>query len=170
MYLRNKRTLYLKRQSKNKSKFKAKSPPQVDDDASSASKESLVSPPMVILPLDPQLVDAELNLEDLGNIQHVDNVVEVQFQPAPTSPPPTPPPSTVSVDAGLLNSAFEKFNSVMDVFKEFTPLLRELGSARRSPTAGPSDIVSPNPIDRVSEPSYGPPEPRYGSWTFIGFV
>ena len=39
----------------------------------------------------------------------------------------------------------------MDVFKEITPLLRELGSARRSPTAGSSDIVRPNPIDRVSD-------------------
>ena len=50
-----------------------------------------------------------------------------------------------------MNSAFEKFNSVMDVFKEITPLLRELGSARRSPTAGSSDIDRPNPIDRVSD-------------------
>ena len=72
----------------------------MDDDASSASKESLVSPPMVILPLVPHLVDAELNLEELGNIQHVDNVVEVQFQPAPTSPPPPslPPPYLLMLD------------------------------------------------------------------------
>ena len=88
LYLRNKRTLFIKRRSKQNRKSRAKSPPQVDDDASSASKESHASPPMVILPLDPHLVDAELNLEDLGNIQQVDNVVEVQFQPAPTSPTP----------------------------------------------------------------------------------
>ena len=74
-----------------------------------------------------------------------------------------------------MNSAFEKINDMMEVFKEFRPLLRDLGSARRSPTAGSSDIDRPNPIDKVSDmappgPSCGPPEPRYGSWTFIGFV
>ena len=40
---------------------------------------------------------------------------------------------------------------MMEVFKEFRPLLRDLGSARRSPTAGSSDIGRPNPIDRVSD-------------------
>ena len=43
---------------------------------------------MVILPLDPQLMDSELNLAELGNIQTVDNIVEVQFQPVSTTPPP----------------------------------------------------------------------------------
>ena len=56
----------------------------------------------------------------------------------------------MSFNAGLMNSAFEKINDMMDVFKEFRPLLREhLGSARRSPTAGPSDIDRPNPLDKV---------------------
>ena len=50
-----------------------------------------------------------------------------------------------------MNSAFEKINDMMEVFKEFRPLLRDLGSARRSPTAGSSDIGRPNPIDRVSD-------------------
>ena len=41
---------------------------------------------------------------------------------------------------------------MMEVFKEFRPLLREhLGSARRSPTAGPSDIDRHNPLDKVSD-------------------
>ena len=40
---------------------------------------------------------------------------------------------------------------MMEAFNEFAPILRELGSARRSPTAGSSDIVSPNPIDKVSD-------------------
>ena len=39
----------------------------------------------------------------------------------------------------------------MEAFKEFEPLLRDLGSARRSPTAGSSDIGRPNPIDKVSD-------------------
>ena len=56
-----------------------------------------------------------------------------------------------------MNSAFEKINDMMEVFKEFRPLLRDLGSARRSPTAGPSDIDRPNPIDKVSDlPPRGP--------------
>ena len=40
---------------------------------------------------------------------------------------------------------------MMEAFNEFGPILRELGSARRSPTAGSSDIVRPNPIDKVSD-------------------
>ena len=48
---------------------------------------SQLSPPVVLLPLDPQLVDANSSLEDLQNIQHVDNVVEVQFQPVSTTNP-----------------------------------------------------------------------------------
>ena len=57
----------------------------------------------------------------------------------------------MSFNAGLMNSAFEKINDMMEVFKEFRPLLRDLGSARRSPTAGSSDIDRPNPIDKVSD-------------------
>ena len=91
LYLRNKHTLYLKHVSKRNAKSKAKSPPEVDDNASTASKESRVSPSMVILPLDPQLVDSELNLAELGNIQTVDNIIEVQFQPVSTNRPPPPP-------------------------------------------------------------------------------
>ena len=41
-------------------------PPVVDDDASTASIESHVSPPMVMLPLDPHLVDAEVDLGELA--------------------------------------------------------------------------------------------------------
>ena len=39
----------------------------------------------------------------------------------------------------------------METFNQFVPFLSELGSARRSPAVGSSDIVSPNPIDRVSD-------------------
>ena len=67
MYLRNKRSLFLKRVSKKNKKegiAKAKRQPQVDDAASTASQEFVVSPPVVILPLDQQLVDANLGLEN----------------------------------------------------------------------------------------------------------
>ena len=38
----------------------------VDYDASTASIGSHVSPPLVILPLDPHLVDAQVDLGELG--------------------------------------------------------------------------------------------------------
>ena len=88
MYVRHQRKLYLKRVSKDNAKSKGKAPPVVDDDASIASEESHVSPPMVMLPLDPHLVDNEMNLAELGNLQTVDSVIEIQSQPkSPTSPP-----------------------------------------------------------------------------------
>ena len=101
MYMRHQRTLYLKRVSKENAKSKAKSPPLVDDAASTASIESHVSLSVVMLPLDPQLVDAEVDLGDLGNLQTVDNVVEIQSQPE--SPPP---PATSGFGANLMNSAY----------------------------------------------------------------
>ena len=160
LYLRHKRSLLLKHVSKKDKKegrAKAKSPPQVDDAppqvddaphqvddaASTASQESHVSPSMVILPLNQDLIDANLGLEELQTFQHVDNVVEVQLQPV--SPPP--PPSTTIVDT----SFFDRVNNMMNTFNKLVPFLSELGSARRSPTAGPSDIVSPNPVDRVPD-------------------
>ena len=88
--MKHQRTLYLKRVSKENAKAKTKSPPVVDDAASTASIESHVSLPVVILPLDPQSVDTDDNLCNLGNIQNVDNVVEIQTQP---EIPPLPPPS-----------------------------------------------------------------------------
>ena len=75
------RTLHQKRVSKGNAKAKAKSPPVVDDAASNASMEFHVSVPVVILPLDPQSVDVDDNLRNLGNIQNVDNIVEIQSQP-----------------------------------------------------------------------------------------
>ena len=93
MYMRHQRTLYLKRVSKSNAKSKAKSPPVVDHDASTAPIESHVSPPMVILPLDPHLVDAQVALGELGYLQTIDSVVEIQSQPKSPPPPlPLPPP------------------------------------------------------------------------------
>ena len=173
LYLWHKRTLLLKRVSKKDRKeslAKTKSPPQVDDAppqvddaASTASQESHVSPPVVLLPLNQELMDANIGLEELQTFQHVDNVVELQLQPV-SYPPPPPLSTTVSVDA----SFFDKVNNMMETFNKFVPFLSELGSARRSPTAGSRDIVSPNPVDRGSR--YGPPEPRCSSWLFIGLV
>ena len=126
-----------------------------------------MSPPVVILPLNQELMDANIGLEELQQFQHVDNVVELQLQPVS----PAPPSTTVSVDT----SYFDKVNTMMETFNKFVPFLSELGSARRSPTAGSSDIVSPNPVDRVSGtapqgPDAAPPEPRCSSWPLIGLV
>ena len=82
LYMRHQRELYLKRVSKEN----AKSPPVVDDAASAASLESHVCLPMVMLPLDPHLVDSEVDIAELGNLQTVDSVIEIQSQPK--SPPP----------------------------------------------------------------------------------
>ena len=114
-----------------------------------------MSPPMVILPLDPHLVDTEMNLAELGNIQTVDSVVEVQYQPR--SPPP---PSAAAVfDASLMNSAFAKLNEMLDEFRGRRPPLREhVGSDRMSPSAGPSDIARPNPIAKVSDTALQGPD------------
>ena len=108
MYMRHQRTLYLQRVSKGNAKSKAKSPPVVDDDASTASIEYHVSPPMVILPLDPHLVDAEVDLGELGNLQTIDSVVEIQSQPKSPNPPPPP---TSGFDAYFMNAAFAKLKS-----------------------------------------------------------
>ena len=66
-------------------------PPQVDDAASTASQESHVSPPVVLLPLNQELMDANIGLEELQQFQHVDNVVELQLQPVFPPPRPRPP-------------------------------------------------------------------------------
>ena len=128
-------------------------PPQVDDAASTASQESHVSPPVVLLPLNQELMDANIGLEELQTFQHVDNVVELQLPPPPPPPPP-PPSTTVSIDT----SFFDK-----ETFNKFVPFLSELGSARRSPTAGPSDLVSPNPVDRVPDSAPQSPDVAPGS-------
>ena len=101
-----------------------------------------MTPPLVVLPLNQDLIDANLTVEQLQTFQHVNNVVEVQLQPVSA-----PPPSTTVVDS----SFFDRVSNMMNTFDKLVPLLTNLGSARRSPTAGPSDIVSPNPIDRVPD-------------------
>ena len=65
-------------------------PHSVDDAASTASQESRVTPPVVMLPLNQDLIDPNLTVEQLQTFQHVDNVVEVQLQPVSAPPPPPP--------------------------------------------------------------------------------
>ena len=98
--------------------------------------------PVVMMPLNQDLIEANLTVEQLQTFQHVDNVVEVQLQPCPVPPQPT----TV-VDT----SFFERVTNMMNTFDKLVPLLTNLGSDRRSPTAGPSESVSPNPLARVPD-------------------
>ena len=58
-----------------------------------------------------------------------------------------PPQCTTVVDT----SFFERVTNMMNTFDKLVPLLTNLGSDRRSPTAGPSEIVSPNPLARVPD-------------------
>ena len=160
LYLRHKNSLWMKRVSKkNRKEGRSKdksplqvdvAPPQVDDPpphgvddaASTASQESHVTSPVVMMPLNQDLIAANLTVEQLQTFQHVDNVVEVQLQPVPA-----PPQSTTVVDS----SFFDRVNNMMNTFDKLVPLLTNLGSDRISPTAGPTDIVSPNPIARVPD-------------------
>ena len=106
----------------------------MDDAASTASQESHVSPPVVLLPLNQELMDANIGLEELQQFQHVDNVVELQLQPV--SPPPSS--TTVSIDT----SFFDKVNNMMETFNKFVPFLSQLGSARRSRQRGPVILLA----------------------------
>ena len=149
--MKHKRTLHQKHVSKGNAKAKAKSPPVVDDAASNVSMESHVSLPVVILPLDPQSVDVDDNLSNLGNIQNVDNIVEIQSQPE-IPPPPHPPTTPAVFDAGTIASVFTGLHELLDTFQgRRTPPPENVGSDRRSPTVGPSDIARPNPLAQVAD-------------------
>ena len=113
------------------------------------------------MPLNQDLIDANLTVEQLQTFQHVDNVVEVQLQPVSAPPPP---PFTTVVDS----SFFDRVSNMMNTFDKLVSLLTNLGSARRSPTAGPSDIVSSNPIDRVPDTALmWPPDLHRPLWSRV---
>ena len=97
-------------------------------------------------------MDVDDNLSNLGNIQNVDNIVEIQSQPE-IPPPPLHPPTTSAVfDAGTITSVFERLHDLLDKFQgRRTPPPENVGSDRRSPTAGPSDIARPNPLAQVAD-------------------
>ena len=169
VYMKHQRSLHQKRVSKGNAKAKAKSPPVVDDAASNVSMESHVSLPVVILPLDPQSVDVDDNLSNLGNIQNIDNIVEIQSQPKIPPPPPPSPTTSAVFDAGTMTSVFTRLHELLDKFQgRRTPPPENVGSDRRSPTAGPSDIARPNSLAQVAVSA--PPGPRCGPWTFNGYA
>ena len=65
-----------------------------------------------------------------------------------------------------MNSAFAKLNEMLDEFWGRRPPLRDhVGSDRRSPSAGPSDIARPNPIAKVSDAAPQSPDAAPGPST-----
>ena len=70
--------------------------------------------PVVMMPLNQDLIEANVTVEQLQTFQHVDNVVEVQLQPCPVPPQPT----TV-VDT----SFFERVTNMMNTFDKLVPCL-----------------------------------------------
>ena len=117
-------------------------PPPSDDDASTASQESHVTSPVIYMPLNQDLINANLTVEQLQEFQHVDNVVEVQLQPSPTPPHPT-----TMFDTAFFNRA----TNMMNAFDSLMPFLTKIASDRRSPTAGASENVSLNPVASHSD-------------------
>ena len=74
---------------------------------------------------------------------------------------PPPPPATSVFDAGIVESAFTRLHELLDKFQgRRTPPREYVGSDRRSPTAGPSDIARPNPLAQVADTApQGPDSP-----------
>ena len=65
-----------------------------------------------------------------------------------------------------MNSAFAKLNEMLDEFRGSRPALHDhVGSDRRSPSAGPSDIARPNPIAKVSDTAPQSPDAAPGPST-----
>ena len=98
--------------------------------------------PVIYMPLNQDLINANLTVEQLQEFQHVDNVVEVQLQPSPA-----PPQSTTVVDTAF----FDRVTNMMNTFDNLIPLLTKVASDRRYPTAGASENVSLNPVASHSD-------------------
>ena len=63
-----------------------------------------------------------------------------------------PPPTSAVFDAGTITSVFERLHDLLDKFQgRSTPPPENVGSVRRSPTAGPSDNARPNPLTQVTD-------------------
>ena len=112
-------------------------------------------------------MDADDNLCNLGNIQNVDNIVEIQSQP---DPPTSPPPAISAFDTGIVQSAFTRLHELLDKFQgRRTPPCEYVGSDRRSPTAGLSDIARLNPLAQVADTAPQGPDsaPRPSTATHV---
>ena len=86
-------------------------------------------------------------------------------QRSPHLPPP-PPSRHLDFDAGIVQSAFTRLHELLDRFQgRRTPPREYVGSDRRSPTAGPSDIARPNPLAQVADSAPQGPDSAPGPST-----
>ena len=98
---------------------------------------------MIILPLDPHLADAAVEFEELGYLQTIDSVVEIHLNHSHQPPHPS---AASEFDANLMISVFYQTYSILTVFRgRRTPPRENVGSVRRSPSAGPSDMLGLTP-------------------------
>ena len=81
----------------------------------------------------------------------------------PLPSPPLPSPPTSNFDSGIVQSAFTRLHELLEGCR--TPPREYLGSDRRSPTAGPSDIARPNPLTQVSDTASQGPDSAPGPST-----
>ena len=169
LYLKHKRSLLTKRVSKQnrkagKSKGKSPStntPPQradaptpSDDAASVASQESHVTPPVVYFPLNQDIINANITVEQLQQFQQVDNIVEVQLEnpPAPTTLPPQ------------FNTTFyNRTDRVVTAIEKMLPFMVELIAERQSAKEKKDDsannpVVSPS-VSAPQVPVVAPQDP-----------
>ena len=169
MYLKHKKSLLTKRVSKQnrragKSKGKSPStntPPQradaptpSDDAASVASQESHVTPPVVYFPLNQDIINANITVEQLQQFQQVDNIVEVQLEnpPAPTTLPP-------QFDSTSVN----RTDRVVTAIEKMLPFIVELIAERQAEKEKKDDsannpVVSP-PVSAPQVPVVAPQDP-----------
>ena len=169
LYLKHKKSLHTKRVSKQnrragKSKGKAPStipPPQradaptpSDDAASVASQESHVTPPVVYFPLNQDIINANITVEQLQQFQQVDNIVEVQLEnpPAPTTVPPQ-----------FDSASADRTDKVVTAIEKMLPFLVELVAERQSEKEKKSassinPVVSP-PVSAPQVPVVAPQDP-----------
>ena len=169
LYLKHKKSLHTKRVSKQnrragKSKGKSPStipPPQwadaptpSDDAASVASQESHVTPPVVYFPLNQDIINANITVEQLQQFQQVDNIVEVQLEnpPAPTTVPPQ-----------FDSASADRTDKVVTAIEKMLPFLVELVAERQSEKEKKSassinPVVSP-PVSAPQVPVVAPQDP-----------
>ena len=173
LYLKHKKSLHTKRVSKQnrragKSKGKSPStipPPQradaptpSDDAASVASQESHVTPPVVYFPLNQDIINANITVEQLQQFQQVDNIVEVQLEnpPAPTTVPPQ-----------FDSTSSDRTDKVVTAIEKMLPFLVELVAERQSekekksasainPVVSPPVSAPQVPVVALQDPSPAP--------------
>ena len=77
---------------------------------------------MIILPLDPHLVDAAVEFVDLGYLQLLIMLFKLTTVTNPLSPPP-PYSAALEFDANFMISVFTKLNQILNIFRGCRPLL-----------------------------------------------